>query len=84
MKILKIIALFFTVTLFLNSCSNNDNGGNPINEEELITTIRITLVTNQGPNVVLEYRDLDGDGPNAPIITSSSDLLANAPPLILL
>lgn len=28
--------------------------------------------------MVIEYRDLDGDGPNAPIITSSSDLLANA------
>ncbi|NCT18100.1 MAG: type 1 periplasmic binding fold superfamily protein [Flavobacteriaceae bacterium CG_4_8_14_3_um_filter_34_10] len=78
MKNLKIIVLFFTATLFLTSCSRNDNGGDPINEEELITTLRVTLVTNQGPNVVIEYRDLDGDGPNAPIITSSSDLLANA------
>jgi hypothetical protein len=64
---LAIVAITFT------SCDNDDE---PVNEEELITTITTTL-TNNGETITLSSRDLDGDGPNAPVITVSGDLTAN-------
>jgi hypothetical protein len=36
------------------------------NEEELITTVKVTL-TNGSNSIVLQSKDLDGDGPNAPM-----------------
>lgn len=68
-------ALFLaTASLFLASCSDDDNG--PINEEEVITTV-ITTLTNGSTTITLTSRDLDGDGPNAPVVTVSGDLTAN-------
>ena len=65
MKNLKLIALLVIPVLFSTSCSNDDA---PVNEEEVITTVRVTLVGG-GQTIVLESRDLDGDGPNAPVLT---------------
>ncbi len=43
------------------------------NEEELITTLNYTLTpTNGGAAVVLTFKDLDGDGGNAPTITGGT------------
>ncbi len=68
-------ALFLaTASLFLASCSDDDNG--PVNEEEVITTVTTTL-TNGSTTITLTSRDLDGDGPNAPVVTVSGDLTAN-------
>lgn len=68
-------ALFLaTASLFLASCSDDDNG--PVNEEEVITTV-ITTLTNGSTTITLTSRDLDGDGPNAPVVTVSGDLTAN-------
>ena len=69
MKNLKLIALLVIPTLFLTSCNNDDdNTIVPVNEEEVITTVRVTLIGG-GQTIVLESRDLDGDGPNAPVLT---------------
>ncbi len=76
MKNLKFLALFFTATLILTSCSNDDDS-EPILEEEVITTLTVTLVSPSGPNVVMNYRDLDGDGPNPPTVVVSGDLMPN-------
>ena len=65
MKNLKLIALLAIPVLFSTSCSNDDV---PVNEEEVITTVRVALVGG-GQTIVLESRDLDGDGPNAPVLT---------------
>ena len=65
MKNLKLIALLVIPVIFSTSCSNDDA---PVNEEEVITTVRVTLVGG-GQTIVLESRDLDGDGPNAPVLT---------------
>lgn len=65
--------------LILLSCSNDDNGDNPkpVEEEETITTIAITLAPETGgDSVTFQSRDLDGDGPNPPEITVSN-LTAN-------
>lgn len=61
-------------SLFVMSCSNDDNG--PVNEEEVITTVRTTL-TGGGQVITLTSRDLDGDGPNTPIVTVNGNLAAN-------
>ena len=65
MKNLKLIALLVIPTLFSTSCSNDDA---PVNEEEVITTVRVTLVGG-GQTIILESKDLDGDGPNDPVLT---------------
>jgi hypothetical protein len=70
---LKFLALFLSTALVFTSCSNDDA---PVNEEEVITTVRVTL-TGGGQTVTLESRDLDGDGPNAPVVTVSGPLSGN-------
>lgn len=50
------------------SCDSDDDNPPPVNEEEVITTMTITLT--EGMNTVtLQSRDVDGDGPGAPVIT---------------
>jgi hypothetical protein len=65
MKNLKLIALLVIFVLFSTSCSNDDA---PVNEEEVITTVKVTLIGG-GQTITLTSRDLDGDGPNAPVLT---------------
>jgi hypothetical protein len=69
---LKFLALFLSTSLVFTSCSNDDA---PVNEEEVITTVIVTL-TNGGNTITLTSKDLDGDGPNAPEVTVSGDLIA--------
>ena len=73
MKNLKFIALLVIPVIFSTSCSNEDT---PVNEEEVITTVTTTLVGG-GQTITLTSRDLDGDGPNAPVVTPSGNLAAN-------
>ena len=55
--------VIFTTVLFV-SCVNDSE---PINEEEVITTLTVTLVPDGGgTEIVLSFQDLDGDGPDAP------------------
>jgi hypothetical protein len=79
MKNLKTLGLvLFGITTFI-SCNNDDNSTS-VNEEEVITTVTTTLRTAVGANVetaILTSRDLDGEGPNAPVITVSGNLKAN-------
>lgn len=70
---LKFLALFLSTSLVFTSCSNDDA---PVNEEEVITTVRVTLV-NGGQTITLESRDLDGDGPEEPVVTVSGPLNGN-------
>ncbi len=74
MKNFKLLAsvLFLSLTVF--SCTDDSD---PVNEEEVITTMTVTLSANAvGTPVELKYVDLDGDGPNAPEITVSGSLKA--------
>ena len=73
MKNLKLVAVAFLGITTLISCNNDDE---PVNEEEVITTVTTTL-TNGSNVITLKSRDLDGDGPNAPIVTVSGNLNAN-------
>jgi hypothetical protein len=71
MKNVKILVTVILATLSLASCSDDDDLPEVINEEEVITTMTITLVPdNDGASVILKTQDLDGDGPDEPVVTS--------------
>jgi hypothetical protein len=77
MKTLKLMSLLAVSAVLFVSCSDDDDP-EPVNEEEVITTMTITLVPQGGGNtIILESKDLDGDGPNPPEITVSGNLTAN-------
>ncbi len=70
-KFKTILATMFVATLLVTSCKKGD----PVipNEEEVITTLIYTLTPNGGgSDIVLSFRDLDGDGGNAPVITGGT------------
>lgn len=76
MKTIKYLSLFALAGFALSSCSDDDNP-DPVNEEEVITTMTITLVPQTGgATVQLQSRDLDGDGPEPPVITVSGNFSA--------
>tara|TARA_B110000483_G_scaffold166272_1_gene196746 strand:- start:465 stop:980 length:516 start_codon:yes stop_codon:yes gene_type:complete len=56
----------------------DNNGGVPINEQEIMTTIIINLITETGDEVQFLWQDLDGDGPNEPVITVSGEFNTNS------
>ncbi len=75
MKTIKLIPMALIALLAFNSCTNDDDS-KPVNEEEVITTVTVTLTpVGGGTPVILTSRDLDGDGPNAPVITSTGSLI---------
>ncbi len=71
-----LTTVFFTTLLFV-SCSDDDDTPDMVNEEEVITTLTATLTPDGGGTAItIQTRDLDGDGPNAPEVTVSGDLMA--------
>ncbi len=77
MSNLRIFAtVIFTTVLFVSCSNDEDITPEPINEEEVITTLTVTLVPEGGGTaVVLSFQDLDGDGEDAPVI-NTGDLAA--------
>jgi len=70
--------LFIIAALIFTSCSNDDNTPTVVNEEEIITTlVAIFSPTTGGANVTYKSLDLDGDGPNDPVISNTGNLAAN-------
>lgn len=75
-KTIKNLALVLFVATVFTVCSDDDP--EVVNEEELITTLTATLTpSGGGTEIILKSVDLDGDGPNAPVITVSANLTAN-------
>lgn len=75
MKTLKNTLFILLATIVFSACSNDDDNPDPVNEEEVITTLTATLIpVGGGATITLQTQDLDGDGPNAPVITVSSPL----------
>jgi len=73
---MKAALALLSLGLITISCDNDDDNPVAVNEEEVITTMNITL-TAAGNTVTLSSRDLDGDGPNEPEISVSGNLMAN-------
>lgn len=74
MKKVQVFAFSLLAILTITACSNDDNP--PVNEEELITTIAVTF-TGDGQAITFTSQDLDGDGPNSPVITQTGGNLEN-------
>ncbi|CAM1343689.1 type 1 periplasmic binding fold superfamily protein [Tenacibaculum amylolyticum] len=73
MKSIKLLAILFIAAITFSSCSDDETPA-PVNEEEVITTMVVTLTPAGGGNAItLTSKDLDGDGPNAPVLTYSPD-----------
>ncbi len=76
MKKFKLLTLLVIAATVFTSCNDSDPA--PVNEEEVITTLIATLTPQGGvTDIELKSQDLDGDGPNAPVITVSGNLAAN-------
>lgn len=71
-------SILLAVFTALISCSDDDENPVPVNEEEIITTMNVTLSSGSQTTVSLSSKDLDGDGPDAPVITVSGPLDANS------
>jgi hypothetical protein len=70
LKTLLFMCLVVALTVF-QACNNDDP--EPENEEELITTVTVTLEpVGGGTTVTLRFQDLDGDGGNPPTITGGT------------
>jgi hypothetical protein len=79
MKAIKFLSMLAVAALTFNSCSNDDDAPAPVNEEEVITTVIVTLTPQgSGTAVTLTSRDLDGDGPNAPVVSVTGPLNNNS------
>ncbi len=73
------IAQFFpllVLSLLFTACSDDDSVPEIINEEEVITTVNLTLTDNNDNVKILSFKDDDGNGPNAPVATAD-DLETN-------
>lgn len=55
--------------VLLVSCGDDPQ---PANEEELITTLTVTLTSSGGAPITMTFKDLDGSGPGTPTYTYSS------------
>ena len=76
MKIFKYALLAIPFLYF--SCSDDDDNSvpEPINEEEVITTMTVYLenTADESDVVMMMTQDLDGDGPNEPVVTVDGPL----------
>ncbi len=78
MKNLKISALALITIITFSSCSSDDTA-TLVNEEEVITTVTATFTPQGGGTpIVLTSRDLDGDGPDAPVVSVSGNFAKGA------
>ena len=70
--------MLFCCVMLITSCKKDEDdapGPNmpPVNEEELLTTVRITFNTlSDAEYKYFVFTDLDGDGGNAPVITADT------------
>jgi hypothetical protein len=84
-KITKASLFLFLAVALIVGCKKDDDAPKPssstppANEEELITTVKITFVDTAGvePTVTVFFRDPDGDGGNAPTQFDTIRLAAN-------
>ena len=73
MKTNKLFYISILCLAFFASCSDDDDTPAPVIEEEVITTMTLTLTPQGGGTpVIFQTQDLDGDGPEAPDVTEGT------------
>lgn len=74
LKIKKLWMLFSLLLAVAVVTSCDDDDPEPVNEEEVITTVNVTFTNqaNASDVVTATFRDIDGEGGNAPVITNPS------------
>jgi hypothetical protein len=74
----KVFFYALSALLFVTaSCKDDNKTPEPVNEEEVITTLTVKLTPTTGTAIELKSFDDDGDGPNSPALAVSSALAAN-------
>jgi hypothetical protein len=69
-QLLRKSPLFLSLLLLIGGCGKKEQP-TPAEENELITTVRLKFTENGTANTqTFEWKDLDGDGGNAPKINS--------------
>ena len=74
MKNYALYSFILLTGLLFTACSDDDTTPAQVDEEEVITTLMVTLTSNTGQTITLNSQDLDGDGPNDPTISVSAPL----------
>ena len=74
MKNYALYSFILLTGLLFTACSDDDTPPAQVDEEEVITTLMVTLTSNTGQTITLNSQDLDGDGPNDPTISVSAPL----------
>jgi hypothetical protein len=69
-KVFPFLLVVFSTLILFSSCKKDDP--EIANEEELITTLTYTLIAAGEQDVILSFKDLDGDGGNNPVITGGT------------
>ena len=77
MKTMKRCTMYALLSIAMIGCSDDDTAPEVINDEELITTVILTLTQESGDQVVLTTVDLDGDGPDEPVTTVVGNFAEN-------
>ncbi len=67
----KLVSITLFTLLFVACSSDDDAAPEPVNEEEVITTVIATFTPESGAQVILTSTDNDGEGPNAPVTVVS-------------
>lgn len=68
MKNLKFLTTLLIVNVFLFTACDKDDDGHSDNEQELITTVKLTFMETGGTTIEFSVKDLDGDGGNPPVV----------------
>lgn len=78
MKTLNRIAILSMLVIAFLACDSDDDTPKIVNEEEVITTMTLSLTpVGGGTTIELKTKDADGNGPNPPVVTVSNNLTAN-------
>lgn len=76
-----LIASFLFSAIFVACSDDDDTIPAPVNESELITTVILEFEAQNAndPNsdVTITFTDLDGDGPNPPVVNQQGSFLAS-------
>ncbi len=74
MKQIKLLSILFIATLVLSSCSDDPE---PINDEEVITSMTVSLIAANGSSVTMQTLDADGEGPLPAVVETIGDFAPN-------